>query len=312
MGRDVRYLPRPGSTVELTQRTIQGRFLLRPDGRLNELVVGILAKAQAVTGLRIHAVVVLSNHLHVIASPIDVEQMADFMRHLKTNLSKEVGRLQGWRGPMFDRRYTSIPVSDETEAQVARLRYLLSQGTKEGLVMSPADWPGVQCVEAICLGENLRGVWVDRTRLFAARQRGEDVTEADFEVDVELELTPLPCWAHLDADDYQSRVRALVRDIEVETIERHRRDGTVPKGAAWVMRRSPRERPHEVVTSPRPRFHAFRRKVREELVAAFRAFLAAYRVAAERLRAGEADVVFPENCFPPRRPFVSAARLAPD
>lgn len=72
----------------------------------------------------------MSNHLHILASPESVEQMADFMRHVNANLSKEVGRLHDWPGPMFDRRYTSIPVSDEPEAQIARLRYLLLKGRR--------------------------------------------------------------------------------------------------------------------------------------------------------------------------------------
>lgn len=49
---------------------------------------------------------------------------------------------------MWARRFSSIPVSDEPEAQILRLRYLLSNSTKEGLVLSPSDWPGVHCADA--------------------------------------------------------------------------------------------------------------------------------------------------------------------
>ena len=37
-----------------------------------------------------------------------------------------------------------------------------------------------------------------------------------------------------------------------------------------------------------------------------KAKVAAYRDAAERLERGEMDVRFPEGCFPPRLPFVTA------
>jgi hypothetical protein len=57
----------PGLLHEVTIKTFQARFLLTPDGRLNDLVVGVLARAQRLFGLTICAVVVLSNHLHILA-----------------------------------------------------------------------------------------------------------------------------------------------------------------------------------------------------------------------------------------------------
>jgi hypothetical protein len=53
----------PGLLHEVTLKTFQARFLLTPDGRLNDLVVGVLARAQRLFGLTVCAVVVLSNHL---------------------------------------------------------------------------------------------------------------------------------------------------------------------------------------------------------------------------------------------------------
>ncbi len=47
------------------------------------------------------------------------------------------------------------------------------------------------------------------------------------------------------------------------------------------------------------------------MVAAYREFLAAYRVAAERLAEGDLSVAFPEDCFPPPLPFVKPLRLEP-
>ncbi len=63
MGRDIRYLPSSGALVgtlvEVTVRTIQQRYLLRPRPRLNQLVVGVLGHAQEATGMRVHAVVAM-------------------------------------------------------------------------------------------------------------------------------------------------------------------------------------------------------------------------------------------------------------
>ena len=140
-------LPRtilPGQLHEVTFKTFQARFLLTPSGRLNDLVIGVLARAQRLLGLSICAVVVLSNHLHILAVPQNEHQLMRFCQFAASNISREVGRLRNWTGGIFRRRYSLVVVSDEPAAQVARLRYLLSHGVKEGLVPRPQDWPLVE------------------------------------------------------------------------------------------------------------------------------------------------------------------------
>ena len=142
--------------MEITVRTLQSRYLLRPSDELNRIVVGVLAHALRSHRVKLHAAVFLSNHAHFLISPESVEEMANFMRLVNGALSIEIGKLHDWSGPMWARRYTSIPVSDEPEAQIARLRYLLANSTKEGLVLSPLDWPGVHCAEALMGGTPLK------------------------------------------------------------------------------------------------------------------------------------------------------------
>ncbi|MEN8162115.1 MAG: hypothetical protein ABFS41_18745, partial [Myxococcota bacterium] len=81
---------------------------------------------------------------------------------------------------MWARRYDGIVVSDEPEAQWARLKYLLSNSVKEGLCESPFDWPGVHSAKALVTGEKLEGVWFNRTKEWAARQCGKEYGYYDF------------------------------------------------------------------------------------------------------------------------------------
>jgi hypothetical protein len=46
MSRHLRFVPDGGALVEVTCRTIQGRLLLRPSQQLNDIVLGILGRAQ--------------------------------------------------------------------------------------------------------------------------------------------------------------------------------------------------------------------------------------------------------------------------
>ena len=306
MPRTPRFLPHPGATVEITQRTIQGRYLFKPSPRLNALVVGCLARAQKNTGASVHAVAVLSNHIHLLASFDTVEQMSQFMGQFTSNVSKEIGRIHDWSGPKFAGRYHSVPLSDEPEIHEQRLRYILSQGAKEGLVLSPRDWPGVHCAGALADGQPLKGVWVDRTRLFAARQKDPNVLEAQFTTEEELRFTPLNHLRELDAEARRTRIAQIVDEIEELTLERHRREGTVPLGAEAVCRRHPHARPNRLAKSPKPHFHATKAAFRA-LMDGFREFVATYRLATERLADGDKNAQFPENCFPPRLPFVEPA-----
>ncbi len=95
------------------------------------------------------------------------------MGFVNGNLAKEAGRLHGWRERFWGRRYTAIVVSHEEAAQVTRLRYILEQGTKEGLVRSPLDWPGTHSTQALLDGRPIRGIWFDRTREYEARRCGQ-------------------------------------------------------------------------------------------------------------------------------------------
>jgi REP element-mobilizing transposase RayT len=136
MSRKLRYIPEGGALVEVTCRTLQGRFLLRPSWALNEIVLGVLGRAQRLNPVRICAFTFLSTHFHLLLEVDDAQQLAK-LGHLNSNLAREVGRLTGWREKVWPRRYQAIIVSTEEAAQIDRLRYVLAHGVKEDLVPRP-------------------------------------------------------------------------------------------------------------------------------------------------------------------------------
>ena len=299
--------------MEVTLRTLHGRYLLRPDphGRVNEIVLGVLGRAQRLYSMSVVAVSVMSSHFHVLLFAEDAEQLALFMGHVDGNLSKEIGRAHQWPGKLWERRYRGILVSDEEEVQIARLRYLLAAGVKEHLVNRAIEWPGVHSARALTRDHPLRGWWFSRSREYAARQRGENPGRYEYASEETLVLDPLPCWRHLTVREQHRRAKDLIREIEREARAERQVEGLQPVGAEGVMTTDPHYRPGQLDSSPAPPVHALRKEVRRAMWESYAWVVAKYLEASARLRAGERSVSFPEGTFPPRLPFVPFARGRP-
>jgi len=308
MARRLRYIPPGGALVEITCRTIQGRMLLRPSPALNDMTLGVLARAARLASLLVHAFAFLSNHYHLLVRVADAQQLAEFMNYLNSNLAREAGRLARWREKFWGRRYQAVLVSDEEAAQVGRLSYVLAQGVKEGLVASPFDWPGVHCARALTEGTTVSGHWHDRTLESRARRKGLPLDPQAFVEREELSLAPLPRWQALTPEEYRARVQELIEEIEADARLRQEETGKPPLGREAVCRQDPHHEPNRIKKGPAPLVHAVDPAVRRGLRRAYFTFRDAYRYAARRLRAGAMDFEFPAGAFPPPLPVRAAAR----
>ena len=303
MGRPLRYVP-PGQPLEVTNRTFQGRYLMLPTEEVRSIVLGALGRAQRRFRMTIHAFTFASNHFHLLLTPRDANQLAGFMELFQSKLARELNRLHDWSGSLWGDRYHSIPIEADEETQVSRLRYLLSHGVKEGLVERAAEWPGANCVRALCEGEELRGKWYDRTAHFNSSRWGGTTDPEDFCEEEPVVLTPLPCWADLPPAEVRQLIQCMLEAVESEAAARHRSQGTRPAGVRAVLAHHPHERPQRLKRGPRPWFHAKTREGRAWMRESYRLFAEAFRDAAQLLVRGVHDPAFPEGSFPPGRPFI--------
>lgn len=285
----------------VTCRTFQARKLMTPSSPLIRKVCGgVLAKAVSVCGVRLHAYVFLSNHLHLIVHA-EGRQLALFMKYLLGNLSKKLGPLcePGWWNRFWERRYSASPILDE-DALEERLRYVLAHGVKEGLVARIADWEGLHCAEHLMDERRREFSWFNWTRRWRERTRKDgactprhDAYGDELAETVYLELDPLPHWAHEAPDKRQARMRALVAEVE-----RQSAPPGLPLGADAV-RRQTTERCRERKRSPRPLCHASTTAARSEFHGFYGSFREAFRAAATKWLRGEADAEFPLGSFKP-------------
>ena len=259
-----RHLPenKAGVLTEITGRTIGAQALLLPQPnphRFNEIVVGVLGRALEVSPVELCGAVFTANHYHLLLVAHEQQDVSRFMHHAAGNLSKEVNRVRGRRGPLWERRYSGIVVSSEPEEQWSRLKYLISHSVKEGLCVRPYDWPGVHCARSLVTGEPLEGYWFNRTKEWAARNRGLNFGYYDFATRYEVGFAPLPAFRGLSHEEYQAKVDGLVREIEQQYAEA--RDGNPVAGVKKILSQDPFRAPTRVTKrSPRPLFHFMSRE----------------------------------------------------
>ena len=311
MGRPARYIPenKNGVLVEVTCRAIGGRALLTPGPnpfKFNDLVAGILGRGLEISpDLDLCSAIFASTHYHLLCVVHEQQDLSRFMAHVGCNLSKEVGRLRGWRGAMWERRYDAIVVSPEAEWN--RLRYSLSHGPKEGLVESPLQWPGIHAARQLVHGEPLEGHWFNRSKEWAARNRGQEYGTYDFATRYSIRFAQLPSLRHLTHEAYEDRIAELIREIE-DRYEQER-NGNPVAGVEKVLSQNPMEPPtRETKRSPKPLFHVASKDEREDYMASFLAFQSQFRVASAALLRGnlKAATWFPEGSYPPALPFVGS------
>jgi hypothetical protein len=297
MTRHPRFIP-AHSTVEITCRTIGGRFLLRPGDEMNEAILATLGRALHLFPIDLHAFAFLSNHWHALLTAPDAFALSMFMAHVHGNIARAAQRLTGWEGPVWKRRAETILVVDD-DAAVGRLRYIVAQGTKEALVASPLDWPGVSSTRALTTGDAMVGTWCDRRRAAQIRRAGRAPHPAEITTRYPIELAPLPAWSRYPPARRRALVQALVDSVEADA----RAAGAVPLGAEAVLAQDPRGAPAHFVPRRPPAVHASTATGRRAFRATWLAFVSAFRAAAQAVRSS-APTSFPSGAFPPAAAFV--------
>jgi hypothetical protein len=303
----------PSGTVVVTARTHQQALLLRPDPEANNIIRACFGRAHdRYPGLNLHVLDTLSNHVTFMATPDSPVTLSSFMRDFLSTVAKQINALRGRDGTFWERRYSAIPVVDE-DALEERFRYVLTQGTKENLLWSARDWPGVTSIHTLLGGAPLVGRWRDRSAEYelqrqadrrcdrAAEGDGSSTAPAPPQVwrEYPIRHVPPPQWAHLKPGELRARVAAILHEDAKATKERHRRAKTQPLGVRAILAADPHARPLNSKKGPAPLCHASTRVARKAFRIAYRRFVDATRAAAVALTDALPTAGFPVGCTTP-------------
>ena len=61
----------PGTTYLITRRCADRRFYLRPDEATRHIIAYCLARAARATGVKVHVVCAMSNHIHLVVTDVN-------------------------------------------------------------------------------------------------------------------------------------------------------------------------------------------------------------------------------------------------
>ena len=289
----------PGQYYLITTRCHQARFFLRPDPALNDAVLEWLARAQqAFPDLCLHAVCVMSNHLHLIVHDQRGE-LAAWASFFLGNLARAVNRIRRRSGTFFERRYAAEPILD-TEALIDRLIYVVTNPVKAGLCRRANQWPGIVLWAPDGIAVEWRISWIDREsqRRATTSARNGNRSEAP-KAQGRLRIEPLR-----DHEASPLNLGEAVRSREQEFAAERRAGRRRTLTKSRVLAQSWHAAPRQPKRTPRPLCHASDPALRRAFIEAFQEFVALFRDASEQLRSGIRSALFPDWSYPPGRPLL--------
>jgi REP element-mobilizing transposase RayT len=288
MATQPRFIP-PGTLVEITFRTNAARMSLRPGRALNAAILASLGRALSMYPVELHAFHFMSNHWHALVTVVDGLALSRFMQFVHGNVAKAAQTINGVRGKVWQSRARTITVLEDA-AQLARLQYVLSHGTKEKLVASPVDWPGVTSARALLGLETLIGYWVDHGRKRRLERSGRTPHPSEYTKEYRIELAPLPIMEKLSEVQRMVMIRDMIDDIKAKYPGPY-------LGAAAVLAQDPKFEPENPKRSTAPAVHTMSTWLRNRFRQARGLFDAAYRKAADEHARRPTTTAWPFDSF---------------
>ncbi len=211
----VRYYD-PSYLHEITIRTNRGVFGFDPNCQeLASKIVGMLYLAATIYGIKVLAVHFMSNHYHGLFEIPSSSKFCKFLMYFHGGLARLSHEHLGSSGKFWSENKW-VPVAQDEVSVSRRIRYILGQAVKAGLVEHPVQFPGVSSAKAMIDGIPLHGTVVDRTRRYRDSQlKGGAGSEEVYSTGVAVTISPPQCWAALSPGELQGRYRAIADEAAV-------------------------------------------------------------------------------------------------
>jgi putative transposase len=113
-----------------------------------------LAEAATAHGCAIHAYVLMTNHVHLLVTPVERRSVSDTLQALGRRFVPYINRRYRRTGTLWEGRYKANPVQEEAYLLTC-YRYIELNPVRAAMVYDPADYPW-SSYRANALGEDNR------------------------------------------------------------------------------------------------------------------------------------------------------------
>jgi putative transposase len=99
-----------------------------------------VGKALETSQCRLHAMTLMRNHVHCIATPACQNDLSIFVKRFSQRYAMYRNKQRGGSGKLFQDRYYSKPIQDERYLAIAQI-YIELNAWRAGMVTDPLDYP---------------------------------------------------------------------------------------------------------------------------------------------------------------------------
>jgi putative transposase len=102
--------------------------------------LGWLGEAAAEHGVALHAYVLMTNHVHLLATPAEAQGLSRMMQSLGRRYVRSVNGLYGRTGTLWEGRYRAAPIEAAAHL-LACMRYIELNPVRAHMVRKPRNYP---------------------------------------------------------------------------------------------------------------------------------------------------------------------------
>ena len=281
----------PQVTYLITRRTILRHMLLRPDQRMNQILLYFLAVLARRHHLQVHAFCAMSTHIHFVVTDVD-GTLPRFLHSFHRLVALCTRMLRRVPHVVWDKSPTSVVRLETPAAVVEKIAYVLANPVAARLVRFAHQWPGAKTLaEAIGSGE----ISADRPRFYLNPRNPTWPERATLPIALPPGIEPDQVAV------FHRQVAAEIARIEHHVQAEMREQGRSFPNARDLCTVSPHKRATSIepALDRNPRFAPGRNQVEAGRTAAsaLGAFRRLYRQALARWQNLARDVVFPAGTW---------------
>ena len=233
----------------------------------------------------VHAIVVISNHYHVVLS--DPEgRLPEFMAHLHKLVAKCVNASLGRWENLWSSEKPSAVALEKSQDVMDKIVYTACNPVEAGLVAKAKHWPGLIA-------------YLPGQKLTAKRPEIFFRVDGKMEGHLDITLTMPSQFAHLSQDEYAAQLLEEITSKEQVISDDMERDGKSFMGKKAVAKQRHMDRPN--TKEPRrqlsPKVACKSKWHRIEALQRLKSFFAEYKQALKSLRDGKRNVIFPAGTY---------------